>query len=198
MLLNKLQAAIFAGLSMSSISALAENDFYLAPFGSYLHSDSSKKANDGFGAGLAIGKEINEHFNIEIRGFWQKYDNDYSCCNTANVNSKGDSELTGGTLDVQYFFMRDTFSPYVVAGVGGMNTNYSMQTTVFGQSINYQKNTTSFIFETGVGSTYKVTDYLTLRGDVRYRLNTLPMIVGSTELSVFNDLTVNVGFVVPF
>ena len=198
MLLNKLQTVVFVGLSMSSISALAENDFYLAPFGSYLHSDSSKKANDGFGAGLAIGKEINKHFNVEIRGFWQGYDNNYACCNKENVSFKGDSQLAGGTLDVQYFFMRDTFSPYVVAAVGGMNTDYSMQTTVFEKSINHQENATSFIFETGVGSTYKVTDYLTLRGDVRYRLNTLPMIVGSTELSVFNDLTVNVGFVVPF
>ena len=195
---NKLQAAIFTGLSMSSISVFAENDFYVSPFGSYLHSDSSKKANDGFGAGLAIGKEINEHFNVEIRGFWQNYDNDYSCCNKANINSKGDSELTGGTLDVQYFFMRDTFSPYVVAAVGGMNTAYKMQSVVFGKSINYAKDAASFIFETGVGTTYNVTDYLTLRGDVRYRLNTLPMNVGSTENNIFNDLTVNFGFVVPF
>lgn len=198
MFLNKLQTVMLAALSISSVAAFAENDFYLAPFGSYLHSDSSKKANEGFGAGLAIGKELNAHFNVEIRGFWQGYDNNYSCCNKANVNFKGDSQLAGGTLDVQYFFMRDTFSPYIVAGVGGMNTDYSMQTTVFGKSVNYQKNKASFIFETGVGATYNVTDYLALRGDIRYRLNTLPMDVNSAELSVFNDFTVNFGLVVPF
>lgn len=195
---NKLQAAIFMALSAISLSVIAANDFYVAPFGSHLHSDSSKKANEGFGAGLAIGKEINPHFNVEVRGFWQGYDNNYSCCNNTNVNLKGDTQLAGGTLDVQYFFMRDTFSPYVVAGVGGMNTNYKMQSTILGTTVNYEKNTTSFIFETGIGSTYQVTDYLALRGDVRYRLNTLPMNVGSTELSVFNDLTVNFGVVVPF
>ncbi len=197
MFLNKLQAAICVGLSIVSVSAMAENDFYLAPFGSYLHSDSSTKANEGLGAGLAVGKEINEQFNIEIRGFWQSYNNDYSCCNKANVSLKGDSELAGGTLDVQYYFMRDTFSPYVVAAVGGMNTNYKMQTTALGNSFNYQKDTTSFIFETGIGTTYNIADYLALRSDVRYRLNSFPTNAGSTETSVFNDLTVNFGFVVP-
>ncbi|MDD5214177.1 MAG: outer membrane beta-barrel protein [Methylococcales bacterium] len=197
MFFNKLQVALLATLSMMSISAFAENDFYVAPFGSYLHTDGATKAHDGFGAGLAIGKELNTHFNVEVRGFWQGYDNDYSCCNKPNINMKGDSQLAGGTLDVQYFFMRDTFSPYVVAAVGGMNTDYQMQTTAFGKSVNYQKDTTSFIFETGVGTTYLVSDYFSLRGDVRYRLNTFPTNANSQETSVFNDLTVNFGFLVP-
>lgn len=197
MFFYKLRAAIFTGLSLASASVFAENAFYVAPFGSYLHTDGATKAHDGFGAGLAIGKELNTHFNVEVRGFWQGYDNDYSCCNKPNITMKGDSQLTGGTLDVQYFIMRDTFSPYVVAAVGGMNTDYKMQTTAFGKSVNYQKNTTSFIFETGVGATYAVTDYASLRSDVRYRLNTLPTNADSVENSVFNDLTVNFGFLVP-
>lgn len=195
---KKVQTAALAALSMISISAMAENDVYFAPFGSYLHPDSGTQAKEGFGAGLAIGKKINEHFNVEVRGFWQGYDNDYSCCKYANVSLKGDSQLVGGTLDVQYFLMRDTFSPYIVAAVGGMNTDYKMQTTSQGQSIRYQKDTTSFIFEAGIGSTYSVTDYLLLRSDVRYRLNTLPMSVNSDDNSIFNDFTVNFGAVVPF
>ncbi|MDD2864050.1 MAG: outer membrane beta-barrel protein [Methylococcales bacterium] len=197
MFFNKLQVALLATLSMMSISAFAENAFYVAPFGSYLHTDGATKAHDGFGAGLAIGKELNTHFNVEVRGFWQSYDNDYSCCNKPNITMKGDSQLTGGTLDVQYFIMRDTFSPYVVAAVGGMNTDYRMQTTAFSKSVNYQKDTTSLIFETGVGTTYLVSDYFSLRGDVRYRLNTFPTNANSQETSVFNDLTVNFGFLVP-
>ena len=197
MFFYKLRTAIVASLSLVSASVFAENAFYVAPFGSYLHTDDATKAREGFGAGLAIGKELNTHFNVEVRGFWQGYDNDYSCCNKPNVQLHGDSQLTGGTLDVQYFFMRDTFSPYVVAAVGGMNTDYQMQTIAFSKSVNYQKDTTSFIFETGVGTTYSVTDYFSLRGDVRYRLNTFPTNAGSTEASVFNDLMVNFGFLVP-
>lgn len=197
MFFYKLRAAIFVGLSLVSASVFAENAFYVAPFGSYLHTDGATKSHDGFGAGLAVGTELNTHFNVEVRGFWQGYDNDYSCCNKSNINMKGDSQLTGGTLDVQYFIIRDTFSPYVVAAVGGINTDYQMQITAFGKSVNYQKDTTSFIFETGVGTTYSVTDYFSLRGDVRYRLNTFPTNADSVETSVFNDLTVNLGFSVP-
>jgi OOP family OmpA-OmpF porin len=117
---------------------------------------------------------------------------------TVRTIVKGDSELIGGTLDVQYFFMWGIFSPYVVAAVGGMNTSYKMQSSILGTTANYEKNTTSFIFETGIGSTYNVTDYMALRGDVRYRLNTLPRSVGSDNTNIFSDLTVNFGIVVPF
>ncbi|MDD2864727.1 MAG: outer membrane beta-barrel protein [Methylococcales bacterium] len=198
MFFYNLRTAIFAGLSLVSANVFAENAFYVAPFGSYLHTDGATKAHDGFGTGLAIGKELNTNFNVEVRGFWQGYDNDYSCCNKPNINMKGDSQLTGGTLDVQYFFMRDTFSPYVVAAVGGMNTDYKLQTNALGKSVNYQKNTTSFIFETGLGATYDIIENIKLRGDIRYRLNTFPTNVGSQEYGVFNNLTVNFGFMSAF
>ncbi|MEI6747199.1 MAG: OmpA family protein, partial [Methylococcaceae bacterium] len=68
MFFYKLRTAIFTGLSLVSVSVFAENSFYVAPFGSYLHIDGAAKANDGFGAGLAIGKELNTHFNVEVRG----------------------------------------------------------------------------------------------------------------------------------
>ncbi len=192
---KKMQVAILAGVSLISMTAMAESDFYIAPFGSYLKTDSDTKAFDGFGAGLALGKKINDYFNVEIRGFWQQYDNNYACCNRSTIHLKGDSQLTGGTLDVQWFLLRDEFSPYVVAAVGGMNTAYKMNGTVVDKSVASSVDTTSFIFESGVGATYSVTDYLSLRSDVRYRLNTLPSNAGSH--GVFNDLTVNFGVQVP-
>jgi OOP family OmpA-OmpF porin len=198
MFLNKLQAGIFFGLIMNSVAAIADNDFYIAPYGSYLHSDSQTKAHEGFGGGIAFGKEINTFFNVEARGFWQGYDNDYSCCNKADISLKGDSQLMGGTLDLQYFLSRDTFSPYIVTAIGAMNTRYKMQANILGETANYDKNATSFIFETGIGSTYKAIDYLSLRGDIRYRLNTFPSSVGSNNESIFNDMTVNLGIIVPF
>jgi OOP family OmpA-OmpF porin len=99
-------------------------------------------------------------------------------------------------VDVQWFLLRDQFSPYVVAAVGGMNTAYKMNGTVVSKSVASSVDTTSFIFESGVGATYAITDYLSLRSDVRYRLNTLPSNVGGN--GVFNDLTVNFGVLVPF
>ncbi len=195
---QSIQAAVLTALLVHSTFALAEDesesDFYIAPFGSYLHTDDKTQAFDGFGAGLAIGKEMNEYFNVEIRGFWQEQDNDYSCCqHVPNLHLEGDSQLTGGTLDVQVFLQRDTFSPYFVTAVGGMNTDDKMNSVFMNQQTVYRTQTTSFIFETGVGSTYQLTDEVTFRGDIRYRLNAFQNDANSDNL--FHDMTINFGFV---
>lgn len=195
---KQFQAAIFTFLACSTFTTSAfaqdDNDFYIAPFGSYLKTDDKTNGFDGFGAGLAIGKEFNEYFNFEIRGFWQKYDNDYSCCQQVpNLSLDGDSQLAGGTVDVQLYLQRDTFSPYVVAAVGGMNTDYQMNSVLQNKHTSYRAQTTSFIFESGVGTTYQITNEIEFRGDVRYRFNSFPSEVGAG--GAFHDVTVNFGFV---
>jgi len=161
---------------------LSEENFYLAPFGSYLQPGGDTAGSGGWGVGLGVGKVLNEDFNIELRGFWQNYQSDFSCCGGAQ------NDLIGATADLQYYFFRDTFSPYAVAGVGGMTTNIEARSFKLSQE--------SFIFEAGVGSTYSVSQYFLVRGDVRYRLNTLPDSLGVG--GVLNDAVVNLGFVVPF
>lgn len=195
---KKLQAVVFtAFLACSIFTTFAfaqEDDFYIAPFGSYLKADDTTNAFDGFGAGLAVGKEFNEYFNVEIRGFWQKYDNDYSCCqNVPNLSLDGDSQLTGGTVDVQLYLQRDTFSPYVVAAIGGMNTDYRMDSVMLGKQTTYHSNTTSFIFESGIGASYQITDSIAFRSDVRYRLNSF--LNDKSDGENFHDVTINFGFV---
>lgn len=193
---QKLQAAVFTVFLAFSTFAFAQDndDFYIAPFGSYLKTDDTTNGFDGFGAGLAIGKEFNEYFNVEIRGFWQKYDNDYSCCQKVpNLSLDGDSQLTGGTVDVQLYLQRDTFSPYVVAAVGGMNTDYRMDSVMLNKKTAYRAQTTSFIFESGVGVSYQITDSIAFRSDVRYRLNSF--LNDKSDGEVFHDVTINFGFV---
>ena len=195
---QSIKVAVLTALLAHSTFALAEDesesDFYIAPFGSYLHSDDKKEAFDGFGAGLAIGKEMNEYFNVEIRGFWQKYENDYSCCqNVPNLSVDGDSQLAGGTLDVQVFLQRDTFSPYLVAAVGGVNTDDKMNSDFMKKQTTYHTQTTSFIFESGIGATYQISEEFSLRSDIRYRLNAFQSDVNSG--SSFHDMTINFGFV---
>jgi OOP family OmpA-OmpF porin len=182
-----LVGAVTGGVTQAD-EAFMDDRFYMAPFGSYLHPGGDTKGNDGWGAGLGIGKIINEYFNVELRGFWQNYGN-----NIEGVG--GRTDLTGGTVDFQYYFMRDTFSPYAVLGLGGMNTSTR---TNFGTG----KQQGSFIFEAGVGATYELADNFLLRGDVRYRgntANTLPNAAGvKSDNDVLNDLVVNLGFVIPF
>lgn len=165
-----------------------DDRFYVAPFGSFLYTGGDTKGMEGWGAGAGVGKIINEYFNVELKGFWQNYGNDIR-------GVGGHTDIAGGTVDLQYYFMRDTFSPYAVFGVGGMNT--SARDLAGGGRAQ-----SSFIFEAGLGATVELSDNFLLRGDVRYRGNTANALSGfngaTTKTDVLNDLVVNLGFVIPF
>jgi OOP family OmpA-OmpF porin len=191
---KRILLAIGLASAMTGTAALADDDgeflddrFYIAPFGTYVHTGGDRHGFDGWGGGLAIGKIINEYFNVELKGFWQNYSNDIP-------GVGGRTDLTGGTVDLQYYFMRGTFSPYAVLGVGGMNTSFRT-----GDGRGNQES--SFIFEAGVGATYELADNFLLRGDVRYRGDTANAQARYTARpdnnDVLNDLVVNLGFVIP-
>ncbi len=171
-------------LVSASVSATAFADeltdtrWYVAPFASYINTGGDRNAKDGWGGGLGLGKMLDQHFNIELRGFYNGWGGKY-----------GQTDLSGGTADVQYYFNRNKLSPYTVVAIGGVNTAVSgpMGGTQSG-----------FIGEAGAGLAYEVLDNLSLRGDVRYRYNNNfgdHVQPGRTE---FNDLVVNLGFVIPF
>jgi OOP family OmpA-OmpF porin len=157
-----------------SESAVDER-WYVAPFGTFFHPGGDRNADDDWGGGLGIGKMINEYFNLEVKGFWQHLN-----------GQRNDGDLTGGTVDVQYYLMRGSFAPYTVVGVGGMNT------TAGGRS------SASIIGEAGIGAAYELHDNFLLRGDVRYRYSFEGDGGVYPREDDFHDMVVNVGFVVPF
>ncbi|MEI7867144.1 MAG: OmpA family protein [Candidatus Methylumidiphilus sp.] len=194
-----------------------DDRFYVAPFGTYVHGGGDRNSFDGWGGGMAVGKIINEYFNVEVKGFWQQFNGrpDSMLGSRFQDASRYNADFTGGTIDLQYYFFRDAFSPYVVAGIGGMNTSQrypgfsplrngqSLVGLLPGAGNSSGGSTASFIFETGVGATYEVLDNFLLRADVRYRLDTAPSSINSrigqnSRPDVFNDLLVNVGFMIPF
>ena len=71
---------------------------------------------------MAIGKIINEYFNVEVKGYWQEYKGNPNGRLANPELGRYNADLTGGTIDLQYFFFRDTFSPYVVAAIGSLAT----------------------------------------------------------------------------
>ena len=213
----------FFALALTGLAAFAnaqaadeflDDRFYAAPFGTYVHGGGDRNSFDGWGGGLALGKIINESFNVEVKGFWQSFSGQPNSLRGWNQDaSRYNADLTGGTVDLQYFFFRDAFSPYIVAAVGGMNTSIRYPGGVdlvnFGRRTlpvttpSYGASVASFIFETGLGATYEILDNFLLRADVRYRLDTAPSSINTDvgqnrRPSVFNDLLVNVGFVIPF
>ncbi|WP_019867300.1 OmpA family protein [Methylovulum miyakonense] len=175
-----LALATLTSVSMMSIAQadeLVDNRWYVAPFGSYIHTGGDRGAEDGWGAGMGVGKMLDKHFNVEIRGFYQEYD----------ANPVGEWKNGGGTVDLQYYFSRNKLAPYTVIGAGGMATSAG------GVSRNG-----SFIGEAGAGLAYEINDNFLLRGDVRYRYNNNFDTTYGRNTDEFHDMVVNVGFVVPF
>jgi OOP family OmpA-OmpF porin len=124
---------------------------------------------------MGIGKIINDHFNVELKGFHEEFD-----------SNSGSGSLTGGSADVQYYFVRDKFSPYTVVGLGGLSNCVSANC---GGAITG---------EAGAGFTYELHDNFMLRSDVRYRYNNNLNAHLQPGTDEFHDMTVNVGFVIPF
>ncbi len=125
---------------------------------------------------MGFGKIIDEHFNVELKGFYQ---------GLQGANQNGNWDMTGGTADVQYFISRGAFSPYTVIGLGAMNSSHNGDSGI------------GFIGEAGAGLTYEVSDNFLLRSDVRYRYNqnfNANLQPGTNE---FHDMVVNLGFVIP-
>ena len=152
-----------------------DDRWYVAPFASYVQTGGDRRAADGWGGGLGVGKIIDKHFNAELRGFYQGFGGD-----------NGPWDLAGGTADMQYYFFRDKFSPYAVVGLGAMNTCASANCGV------------GFIGEAGLGVSYEVTDNLLIRSDVRYRYNNNLNAHVQPGTDEFHDMTVNLGVVIPF
>ncbi len=180
----KKQLFALAALTTVGIAPMAQAEeypddrWYVAPFGSYVRPGGDRDAKDGWGGGMGVGKMLNEHFNVELRGFYQGLSTD--------GGPQGRWDMTGGTAEAQYYISRGKLAPYTVIGLGAMNT-----------STNHDSGT-GFIGEAGMGVSYELHDNFMLRSDVRYRYNhnfNANLQSGNDE---FHDMVVNVGFVVPF
>lgn len=162
-------------MPLAQADDIVDDRWYVAPFGSFVRTGGDRHANDGWGGGMGIGKMIDQHFNVELRGFHQEMG-----------GRNGLNSFTGGTGDLQYYFQRDTFSPYTVIGLGAMNSCVSANCGV------------GLIGEAGLGFTYELSDNLMLRSDVRYRYSNNLNAHNQPGTEEFHDMVVNVGFVIPF
>jgi OOP family OmpA-OmpF porin len=162
-------------ISIAQAEKYQDNRWYVAPFGTFVQPGGDRGSNNGWGGGMGFGKILDEHFNVELKGFYQGLSGDQT----------GNWDMTGGTADVQYFISRGAFSPYTVLGLGAMNSSHNGDSG------------TGFIGEAGAGLTYEVSDNFLVRSDVRYRYNqnfNANLQPGTNE---FHDMVVNLGFVIP-
>lgn len=176
---NLLAIAAFTSAGFLPLAEAADqiqdDRWYIAPFASFVRTGGDRNSSDGWGGGMGIGKILDKHFNVEVKGFYQEFG-----------GANGPWSLTGGTADLQYYFSRDKFSPYTVIGLGGMNSCASANCGA------------GIIGEAGAGFTYELHDNFLLRSDVRYRYNNNLNAHVQPGTDEFHDMTVNVGFVIPF
>jgi OOP family OmpA-OmpF porin len=138
----------------------------------YVFADSDRKADDDWGAGLSLGKPLNPSWNLEaeLSGDWLD----------GEGGGPGDYDHIGLGVNALYFFNRSTaFSPYVLMGAGGLNTDVG------------DDDDWGFMANAGVGFLSRITDNLSFRADARYRWD--DNAPDAREEDDFGDIIVTAG-----
>ncbi|ARU32055.1 hypothetical protein CAP31_10460 [Sulfuriferula sp. AH1] len=162
---------------MAGQAAAADMDTrpYLAPNVNYTFTDNDWGVDDAIGFGIALGKPVSESFNLELNA-------NYASHSTNVTGRTGTLDNTGLSVDALYFFNRNPdFAPYLVAGIGGLNSRAS------------NVNETNFAANAGIGF-MKMFNGVGFRSDVRYRYTDN---VGYTPTINPGDWIVSAGLVIP-
>ncbi|MDB5928437.1 MAG: outer membrane protein [Polaromonas sp.] len=150
MKLSSLAAVAVLGLTGTAAFAQATHDgrWYVAPTVGVVINDKDRQRDTGGAVGLAVGKALNDKWNVEFGGQYIKHaSNDRQ----ANVS-----------LDGLYFFNRNPdFAPYAVVGLGFVRE---------GGSTNGKRNDNALL-KAGLGFTKRLTDNMDFRTDARYQLH---------------------------
>ena len=144
--------------------------WYVAPMLSAFYADSSRNADDDFGAAIALGK-ANEHFNIEVHGHYDVLGGFYG------------SEIWGIGVDfVRVFYRPDRSGAFLLAGGGYPDGEQDVEDDNQNPYWNFGFGLTTDFRADGTGPA--------LRTEVRYRLD----FQDPTE----NDWIGSIGVQIPF
>jgi OOP family OmpA-OmpF porin len=159
----------------------ADSRWYWTPSMGYVFADSDRSnENDGSAYSLAIGRQVNANYNLEVRVGGMEID----------LQPAGtDTEIDKNSLTVElqrYFSRSEAFAPYIGVGVGairrqvgGVNTSYPGAEAAIGFATQITENGTS------------------VKAEARYQFDAFddPGTAGVTE---FGDWIVGVGLQIPF
>ncbi|HSH72769.1 MAG TPA: OmpA family protein [Methylophilaceae bacterium] len=158
---NIIGLAVAGVLAAAAFSASAEEAYqgswYAVPGVSIVHPDSDLETdNTGGGGFLRIGKELSEHWDVQIGGGYTRTDNDLT-----GVSGKYKQSLLG--VDALYLFSREKFRPFLLAGVGAARNDLDYSAP--GVDVDGKK--TSWMANVGAGFQYLVTENFGLQADIR-------------------------------
>ncbi|MEC5211646.1 hypothetical protein RCH06_000176 [Polaromonas sp. CG_9.5] len=183
MKISSLAAAIVLGLSGTAAFAQAtDSGWYIAPTVGVTLNDSVRGANTGAGVGLAVGKVLNEKWNVEFGVQRLRFV-------SSDIGNDDDQGSIG--VDALYFFNRNPdFAPYAVAGLA-----YALEARPYGP---YARND-NLLIKAGLGFTKKLSQNIDFRTDVRYQWhNNKTGVIGYKSASDVGDWVVSAGLNIYF
>ena len=138
-------------LTLTGTAVFAQTNnagWYIAPTMGVVLNDSDRAKNTGAAVGLALGKVLNDKWNVEFGGQYLRLD------------GKRDEQGSIG-IDGLYFFNRNPdFAPYAVAGLAYAREGFS--------DTNRNNN---LLGKVGLGFTKRLTDTIDFRTDARYQVH---------------------------
>lgn len=164
--------SLFIALASTALQAQAMDDrLYVAPSVNYTFSDNDRSADDGWGGGVALGKPVTPHWNMELS---------LSASALKHQSASGDYRLQGLGVDALYLLNRDAgFTPYGVLGLGILRTD------------TLGKADTGAMANAGLGIMKRWSDNIALRADARYRWDGNS--TNTFNKSSFGDVIVSLG-----
>ena len=162
--LISLAIAASMGLAISATSQAEEayqGSWYLMPLVGYMDVDSELEADNDVAYGVRLGKQLSEHFDVQLGLTSARADANSNILGTA---SSGKYRQTILGLDALYMFSRDSFRPFVLAGLGIAKNDIDY--TLGAVPVSGDK--TSWMANVGAGFQYFVNESIGLQADVRH------------------------------
>ncbi|OAM53089.1 flagellar motor protein MotB [Methylovorus sp. MM2] len=159
---NLISLAVAGALSVAAFSASAEEAYEGSWYGlagiSALHPDSDLDADSsGVGGFVRAGKELSEHWDVQIGGGYAKSSEDTGI---AGVGGKYKQTLLG--VDALYMFSREKFRPFLLAGLGVAHNKVDYSNAGLTDD-----SKTSWMANVGIGAQYLITETFGLQADLR-------------------------------
>ena len=171
--------AVAATLSLTAFAASAEDMFreawYAVPSVNYMNTDNDLKADDGWGAGIKLGKELSPSWDFQGGLGYNRASE-----NTGIAGASGHYKQTTIGLDALYMFSRSNFRPFLLAGVGAARNSVNYTNTNPGRG-----SKTSWLGNVGLGAQYLFNDTFGLQADLREQWSDAPL--GRTAIGHADD-----------
>ena len=196
---RKLMTVLVAGACvLPALPAMAEDAFsgawYLLPTVGVMHTDSDLNADDNnFAYGLRVGKEISEKWDIQLGLTHAQADED----SRSYAGDKYKQTLLG--VDALYFFSRDKFRPFLLAGVGVAHN--SVHYDGIAPTADADGSRYSWMANVGAGAQYLFTENIGMQADLRHVISQAEAdggMLGSDRRETVGNTYLNVGAIFKF